>query len=170
MRQSKRPFEIHTLGEHLRNARLKLRLSQQEAARRAGVGTRLWSEVERGARENVSASTILDMLSQVGLTLAIVETTTSAEGHGQRTLSAKELREMKGDLARAEEYGIDLSLLRASRSMTQLERVRTNDEALALFDAITVIPGWISQRPERADNAAHNAASTARSPTRRMSV
>ncbi|MEO7963579.1 MAG: helix-turn-helix transcriptional regulator [Gemmatimonadaceae bacterium] len=41
--------------------------TQKELARRVGVSERLWAEVERGERPNVSLETALRMLSEVGV-------------------------------------------------------------------------------------------------------
>lgn len=57
----------------LRTARTALGLSQKELARRAGVSQRLWSEVERGERPNVSLATALRMLSEVGVSVRLTD-------------------------------------------------------------------------------------------------
>ncbi len=141
---------ITYIGQTLRKARLKRRLSQPEAARRAGVGTRLWSEVERGLRANVSASTILEMLEKVGLTLQITEIVDASAAPEERSLQHSAPERLDEDLARAEEYGIDLSLLREFQGLTQLERVLTNDDALEFFDGMTVIAGWLPRTRDQA--------------------
>jgi transcriptional regulator with XRE-family HTH domain len=53
----------------LRTARKALGLSQKELACRVGVSHRLWAEVERGERPNVSLETALRMLREVGVTV-----------------------------------------------------------------------------------------------------
>ncbi|MEP7382525.1 MAG: helix-turn-helix transcriptional regulator [Gemmatimonadota bacterium] len=61
----------HQVGALLKASRLALHLTQKELARRAGVSERLWAEVERGERPNVSLETALQMLSQVGVTVRL---------------------------------------------------------------------------------------------------
>lgn len=51
----------------LRAARQHRRLTQKEAAKRAGVSHRLWAEVEQGRRPNVSFATMLRMLAEAGI-------------------------------------------------------------------------------------------------------
>ncbi len=53
----------------LREARASLGLTQQELAQRAGVSNRLWAEMERGERPNVSFETALRMFQEAGVTL-----------------------------------------------------------------------------------------------------
>lgn len=55
------------IGGLLRSARQALGSTQREMARRAGVSHRLWAEVERGERPNVSLETALRMLGEVGM-------------------------------------------------------------------------------------------------------
>lgn len=59
------------LGILLRDARKALGLRQKDAARRAKVSNRLWAEVERGERPNVSLATALRMLSEVGISIRL---------------------------------------------------------------------------------------------------
>lgn len=59
------------LGAVLKSARKALGLTQQELATRAGVSVRLWAEVERGVRPNVSLATALSMLREAGLTVSL---------------------------------------------------------------------------------------------------
>ncbi|MDQ2667368.1 MAG: helix-turn-helix domain-containing protein [Gemmatimonadota bacterium] len=59
------------IGTLLRTSRKALRLTQKELARRAGVSERLWAEVERGERPNVSLETALRMLSEVGVSVRL---------------------------------------------------------------------------------------------------
>ena len=59
------------VGSLLRSARKTLGLTQAELARRARVSERLWAEVERGERPNVSLETALRMLSEVGVTVRL---------------------------------------------------------------------------------------------------
>jgi transcriptional regulator with XRE-family HTH domain len=55
------------LGTLLKATRKQLGLSQAAAAKRADVSVRLWAEVERGERENVSFQTTLRMLGEMGI-------------------------------------------------------------------------------------------------------
>jgi transcriptional regulator with XRE-family HTH domain len=57
----------------LKTSRQALGLSQREIARRAGVSARLWAEVERGERPNVSLETALRMLSEVGAAVRLTD-------------------------------------------------------------------------------------------------
>jgi transcriptional regulator with XRE-family HTH domain len=59
------------IGALLRTAREALGLSQKELARRAQVSHRLWAEVERGERPNVSLKTALRMLGEVGVSIRL---------------------------------------------------------------------------------------------------
>ncbi len=59
------------IGALLKTSRKALRLTQKELARRAGVSERLWAEVERGERPNVSLETALRMLSEVGVSVRL---------------------------------------------------------------------------------------------------
>ena len=56
----------------IKTARLQLGISQKEAAARAGVSHRLWAEVERDERPNVSLQTVLRMLAEIGATVHVV--------------------------------------------------------------------------------------------------
>ena len=59
------------IGTLLRDTRKAVGLSQKDAARRAQVSNRLWAEVERGERPNVSLATALRMLSEVGISIRL---------------------------------------------------------------------------------------------------
>lgn len=61
------------LGRVIRVARESLGLTQKALALRAGVSTRLWAEVERGERPNVSFSSALRMLAEVGVSVRLTE-------------------------------------------------------------------------------------------------
>ncbi len=63
--------DVSALGAELRHRREVLHLTQAAAAGLTGVSHRLWSEVERGARPNVSLNTVLRMLQTIGLDLAL---------------------------------------------------------------------------------------------------
>lgn len=65
----------HQLGALLKSARKALGLTQQELAARAGVSVRLWAEVERGVRPNVSLDTALKLLQHAGITVKLEDVT-----------------------------------------------------------------------------------------------
>ena len=144
------PLTADTIGSLLRDHRLRLRLSQPEAARRAHVSTRLWSETERGERANVSFGTLVNMLAVVGVVLepAVLEESKASE-RIQTPLTPDRIEAIREDLRQAAAYGVDLSLIRAGLDRTPLERVQRNDEALAFFSSVTVEPGWKPARPHR---------------------
>lgn len=133
------------IGPVLHDHRNRLRLSQGEAARRAGVSTRLWAETERGQRPHVSATSLLRMLEAVEVavhTVARPEHPAGAPSPSHPPLSPAVEAELREDLRRAREYGVDISLIRAGLDLTPLEHVRRNDEALEFFGSITLEPGW----------------------------
>lgn len=130
------------VGPVLRDHRARLRLSQAEAARRAGVSTRLWAETERGQRPHVSVTSLLRMLEVVGATVAIEDDRAQAAASPAPSLSPAVVEELREDLRRAAEYGVDISLIRAGLDLTPLEHVRRNDEALEFFGSVTLEPGW----------------------------
>ena len=59
------------IADLLKSARKAAGLSQKEVAGRAQVSTRLWAEVERGERPNVSLTTAIRMLGEVGVTVRL---------------------------------------------------------------------------------------------------
>ncbi len=73
------------VGSLLKSARKTLGLTQKELARRAHVSERLWAEVERGERPNVSLETALRMLSEVGVTVRLND----AQGISREVSDAK---------------------------------------------------------------------------------
>lgn len=162
------PLDPSNLGTLLRTHRLRAQLSQPEAARRAGMSTRLWSETERGERPHVSATTLLRMLAGVGVVLEPRDITPADGGVVASPLPAteEEIAVLREDLRQAVAYGVDLSLLRASLDKTPLQRIRENDEALAFFDGITLTPGWPAAKPPRTRNPAARPASPRRSQAR----
>lgn len=143
------PLDPRNLGPLLRTRRLRAQLSQPEAARRAGVSTRLWSETERGQRPHVSATTLLRMLAEVGVVLEPRDLTPAAGGlvAGPVPATEAEIAALREDLRQAVAYGVDLSLIRASLDKTPLQRIRENDEALAFFDSVTLTSGWPAAEP-----------------------
>jgi transcriptional regulator with XRE-family HTH domain len=77
------------IADLLKTARKGLGLTQKELARRAGVSHRLWAEVERGERPNVSLETALRMLSEVGVGIRLTDPRgTSREIRGPGTEAA----------------------------------------------------------------------------------
>lgn len=61
------------IAEFLKTSRKALGLTQKEVASRAGVSTRLWAEVERAERPNVSLLTALRMLGHVGISIRMTD-------------------------------------------------------------------------------------------------
>ena len=61
------------IADLLKSARKAAGLSQKEVASRAQVSTRLWAEVERGERPNVSLTTAIRMLGEVGVTVRLTD-------------------------------------------------------------------------------------------------
>ena len=61
------------LAKLLRSSRKAAGLTQKELARQTGVSHRLWAEVERGERPNVSLETALRMLGAVGISLQLTD-------------------------------------------------------------------------------------------------
>ncbi|MBY0491837.1 MAG: helix-turn-helix transcriptional regulator [Gemmatimonadaceae bacterium] len=61
-------MDLPALGLLLRNARRAAGESQADLAARTGVGLRLITEFERGARPNVSLETAVGLLTAVGVT------------------------------------------------------------------------------------------------------
>ena len=61
------------IADLLKRARKAAGLSQKEVAGRAQVSTRLWAEVERGERPNVSLTTAIRMLGEVGVTVRLTD-------------------------------------------------------------------------------------------------
>ena len=61
------------VADTLRDARRAAGLTQREAALRAGVSHRLWAEVERGERPNVSMATALRLLTEVGVVVRLTD-------------------------------------------------------------------------------------------------
>ncbi len=59
------------VGAVLKTSRKALGLTQRELAQRVGVSERLWAEVERGERPNVSFETALRMLAEVGVSIRL---------------------------------------------------------------------------------------------------
>lgn len=146
------------IGPVLHDHRNRRRLSQAEAARLAGVSTRLWAETERGQRPHVSVTSLLRMLEVVGVAVnTVADVEQAAAVPAPSPLSPAVLEELREDLRRAAAYGVDLSLIRAGLDLTPLERVQRNDEALAFFSSVTLEPDWPSAR----------AAPTATRPARR---
>lgn len=72
------PIEVKHLahiGHALRLARKRQHLTQLAAAERAGVGVRLWNEVENYHRANVAMASILAMCAVAGVVLSVTITT-----------------------------------------------------------------------------------------------
>ena len=131
--------DTDSIGPLLRACRGRLGLSQPALAARVGVSTRLWSEVERGERPNVSFATVSRMLASVGVRLHLEEERPSDEPMAIPEICGPE--QYEEDLREAEAYGVDISLLRAGLRETATERIRSNDDALTFFAGVSLIPG-----------------------------
>lgn len=154
-------LDVSNLGSLIRDARLQARLSQPEAARRAGVSVRLWSETERGARPHVSAATLFRIMAEVGVVLEARSAVADQGGEATNPSSAPSLATLRDDLREAAAFGVDLSMIRATLRKTPLQRVRENDEALEFFGSFTVERGW-TPRPTSARSAAIQAEQNAK--------
>jgi transcriptional regulator with XRE-family HTH domain len=130
------------IGLLLHRSRLRRQLSQPEAARCAGVSTRLWSEVERGTRPNVSFTTLVRMCTRVD----VVVDASATSALSPSRLSATQIAALRDDLRRAAEYGVDIARLREGLAVTPREHAERNDEALAFFRGVSVTRGWHPQR------------------------
>ena len=71
-------LRVDQIAKVLRRKRLALGVTQQEMARRVDVSARLWAEVERGERPNVSLETALRLLAAVGLRVRLSDVTSAA--------------------------------------------------------------------------------------------
>lgn len=80
------------VADLLKTARKALGLSQKELARRAGVSHRLWAEVERGERPNVSLETALRLLGEVGITVRLTEPMGTSRELGNTSTAARAAR------------------------------------------------------------------------------
>ncbi|MGH2356639.1 MAG: helix-turn-helix domain-containing protein [Gemmatimonadales bacterium] len=63
--------DLAALGQQIRAQRRALGLTQVVAAGLGGVSVALWSDLERGKRENVSVGTVLRILQTLGLDLEL---------------------------------------------------------------------------------------------------
>ena len=113
------------VGRRLRKRRLLRGLSQTMAAESVDVSTRLWSETERGVRPNLSFTTLGRMLEAVGGLQEKIPVSDENED-AIMVLGRRAIRS-------AEEFGVDVSLLRASLDQSVERRLEENDEAVALF-------------------------------------
>lgn len=66
-----RIHDIEELGQQIRSKRRALGLTQPNAAGLSGVSVVLWSNLERGQRENVSFGTVLRIIQTLGLDLEL---------------------------------------------------------------------------------------------------
>ena len=89
-----------TLGELLKSTRKLLGLTQADAAKRAGVSVRLWSEVERGEREHVSLETTIRLLGEMGIEM-VLEAPTGARIGLTQGAAAERARLVRAEIRRA---------------------------------------------------------------------
>ncbi len=66
-------FDSSDLGRVLKARRRYHRLTQQQAARLAGVSARLWSELESGKRPQVGLDTALRMAQTIGIDMIAID-------------------------------------------------------------------------------------------------
>jgi transcriptional regulator with XRE-family HTH domain len=77
-----RIYDLEELGQQIRTQRRELGLTQADAAGLGGVSQVLWSDIERGKRENVSLGTVLRILQTLGLDLELTARRSSAPEEG----------------------------------------------------------------------------------------
>jgi transcriptional regulator with XRE-family HTH domain len=63
--------DLEELGQQIRGQRRALGLTQPDAASLGGVSVALWSDLERGKRENVSFGAVLRILQTLGFDLEL---------------------------------------------------------------------------------------------------
>ena len=77
-------MRVDQIAKALRQGRLALGETQQELAGRVGVSARLWAEVERGERPNVSLETALRLLAAVGIRVQLKGLTSAPRDGDER--------------------------------------------------------------------------------------
>ncbi len=97
------------LGELLKSTRKLLGITQADAAKRAGVSVRLWAEVERGERENVSLDTAIRLLSEMGIEV-VLEASAGARIGLTIGKAARRARAVRADIRRVTWTGRKLRL------------------------------------------------------------
>lgn len=100
MQRLENAMSQRTLGELLKSTRKLLGLTQADAAKRAGVSVRLWSEVERGERENVSLDTTIRLLGEMGIEM-VLEAPTGARVGLTDGPAAERARLVRAEIRRA---------------------------------------------------------------------
>lgn len=148
---SSRPSMLtpRNLGIALRQARVTGGMSQPTAAREADVSTRLWSEVERGLRPNVSFTTLVRMCEVMGVTVGLGAVNVQPPRATKR-LSPAQIEALRQDLRRAAAYGVDIARIQEGIILTPREHAERNDEALAFFRGVKLTPGWKSSESKPA--------------------
>lgn len=77
-------MRVDQIAKALRQGRLARGETQQELAGRVGVSARLWAEVERGERPNVSLETALRLLAAVGIRVQLKGPTSAPRDGDER--------------------------------------------------------------------------------------
>ena len=94
-------LRVDQIAKALRQGRLALGETQQELAGRVGVSARLWAEVERGERPNVSLETALRLLAAVGIRVQLKGLTSAPRDGDEREADERDADERDAALARA---------------------------------------------------------------------
>ena len=94
-------LRVDQIAKALRQGRLALGETQQELAGRVGVSARLWAEVERGERPNVSLETALRLLAAVGIRVQLKGLTSAPRDGDERDADERDADERDAALARA---------------------------------------------------------------------
>jgi HTH-type transcriptional regulator/antitoxin HipB len=137
------------IGALLRTARKALGLSQKELAQRAQVSHRLWAEVERGERPNVSLKTTLRMLGEVGVSIRLTDPSgASRELQDPDTVAAA--RAVRAAVRRATWPGRQLRL--AQEGMDDVAAAR-GAERLAAVSLVSAQAFAVAGAPRRTASA-----------------
>jgi len=94
-------LRVDQIAKALRQGRLALGETQQKLAGRVGVSARLWAEVERGERPNVSLETALRLLAAVGIRVQLKGPTSALRDGDERDADERDADERDAALARA---------------------------------------------------------------------
>lgn len=98
------------IADLLKSARKALGLSQKELAHRAGVSHRLWAEVERGERPNVSLETALRLLGEAGVTIRLTDPLGMSRELSNPSTGARAARAARAAVRRATWQGRQIRL------------------------------------------------------------
>ena len=90
-------MRVDQIAKALRQGRLALGETQQKLASRVGVSARLWAEVERGERPNVSLETALRLLAAVGIRVQLKGPTSAPRDGDERDGDERDADERDAD-------------------------------------------------------------------------